>query len=340
MARPIYESKMMESIDTKEYLSKARKSFLAMLDRYNSITIVTHIYPDADTIGTALGLADLLKKSGKRVEVVNVSNDIPRNLDFLKGYEKIKKRAEYKGSLMISCDCGDIDRLGVDIEGRELINIDHHLGNTMYGDLNIVLPNAASASEVAYRLIKPIIKMSKEAAEAFYTALMVDTRNFTTNSVTAETFELALDLIRDGAEPSYIAKMVLLRNSLSSLRLLSIALSDLELFAEAKVAVIRIRKRDLDRSGAKSSDIDGIVDYARSLATVEVAVLCVEYDDSIKVSLRSKNIDISNIATSFGGGGHINAAGFTIREVDIDEVCKRVIDTIKHNLKIEGILRR
>ena len=330
----------MDSFDREEYLSKARKRFLEMLDSHSTITIVTHLYPDADTIGTALGLADLLKRSGKRVEVVNASDDIPRNLDFLKGYEKIKKRAEYRGSLMISCDCGDIDRLGVAIDGRELINIDHHIGNTMYGNLNIVLPDAASASEVAYRLIKPIMEVSRESAEAFYTALMVDTRNFTTNSVTSETFELALDLTRDGAEPSYIAKMVILRRSLSSLRLLSIALSDLELFAEAKIAVIRVRKHDLDKSGAKSSDLDGIVDYARSLATVEVAVLCAEYGDAIKVSLRSKSIDIRHIAKSFGGGGHINAAGFTARGVDMDLLCKRVIDSIKSMIKREGVLRR
>lgn len=319
------------------FLKACREKFSEMLQRYENITIATHIYPDADTIGTALGLAHLLKNNGKRVEVVNISDHIPRNLDFLEGYEKIKSRVEYKNSLLISCDCGDIERLGIDREGRELVNIDHHAGNTSYGDLNIVLPEAASASEVAYRLIKPMMEISKEAAEAFYTALMVDTRNFTTNSVTEETFEMALELTRIGVEPAYIAKMVILRRSLSSLRLLSHALSDLELFANARIAVIRVKKSDIERTGAVSSDLDGVVDYARSLATVKVAVLFAEYSDSIKVSIRSKNIDILPVATAFGGGGHIYAAGFTKRGADMDELTERVIEVVEYEINREGV---
>ncbi len=327
----------MKRVDREKFFDTCRDKFSEMLERHESVTIVTHLFPDADTIGTALGLADLLKKIGKRVEVVNVSDNIPRNLDFLEGYKKIKIRAEYKNSLMISCDCGDIERLGLDTEGRELVNIDHHAGNTSYGDLNVVLPDAASASEVAYRLIKPMMKMSKEAAEAFYTALMVDTRNFTTSSVTEETFEIALELTRAGVEPAYIAKMVILRRSLSSLRLLSHALSDLELFANARIALIRVRKSDIERTGAVSSDLDGVVDYARSLATVEVALLFAEYSDGIKVSIRSKNIDIQPVAVMFGGGGHIHAAGFMKRGVGMDELSKKVIEVVEYEMNREGV---
>ena len=327
----------MNNLKEEEYLSSARDKFFELLDRYSSITIVTHIYPDADTIGTALGLANILKKENKRVEVINVSDSIPRNLDFLDGYSKIKKRVEYKESLLISCDCGDIDRLGIDIdENRELVNIDHHQDNTQYGSLNIVLPNAASASEVAYRLIKPKVDITQKASEAFYTALMVDTRNFTTTSVTSNTFKIALSMIEDGANPSYIAKMVILRRSLSSLRLLSYALSDLELFSNGKIALIRVSKKDMQRAGAVSSDLEGIVDYAKSLVTVEVAILCAEYDDGIKVSLRSKSVDISEVAKSFGGGGHINAAGFMIKDVGcMDRLCKEIIDKIKYQIEKE-----
>ena len=329
----------MNQEEQEEYLSVCRDKFVKILDDYESVTVLTHINPDADTIGTALGLASLLRENGKRVEVVNVSANIPKNLDFLRGYEKIKKRVEYKNSLLISCDCGDEKRLGIDISGRELVNIDHHSGNTSYGLLNIVLPHAVSASEVAYRLIKPIIKMNKSAAEAFYTALMSDTRNFTTSSVSAKTFEIALELIKAGANPGYISRMLILRRSLSSLRLLSFALSDLELFENGKIAVIRITKSDIQKTGALPSDLDGIVDYGRSLVTVEVAILIVEYEEEIRVSLRSKEINVQSIAQAFGGGGHINASGFTKKGIDMNELCKEIIKLTKFEINREKVYK-
>ena len=335
MARSIYEGKVVQ--DIQEYLNQSSKQFKEMIDRYSTITIVTHIYPDADTIGTALGLANILKESGKRVEVVNISKDIPRNLDFLEGFERIKRRVEYKNSLMISCDCGDIDRLGVDTKEHKLINIDHHIGNTLYGDLNIILPQAVSASEVAYRVVKPIMKITPQAATAFYTALISDTQNFTTNSVNKDTFKIAFELVNLGADVAYITKMLFLRRSLSSLRLLSIALSDLELFANGKIGLIRVTQSDIKRTNAVSSDLDGIVDYAKSLVTVEVAILAVEYEDVIKVSLRSKNIDILPVATHFGGGGHKFACGFIKRDSNIDNLTKELVEYIKEQLNQKGV---
>ena len=322
--------------DIGKYLNECRDKFQKLLNNYSTITIVTHIYPDADTIGTALGLAHILKNNGKRVEVVNSSNTLPRNLDFLEGFSKIKRRAEYKGSLMISCDCGDESRLNIDRENRKLINIDHHISNTFYGDLNIVLPEATSASEVAYRLIKPIMKITPQSAIAFYTAIMSDTRNFTTNTVTKETFKIALDLVDYGANPYYISQMVILRRSLSSLRILSIALSDLELFANGEIGVIRIKEDDIKKTNATPNDLDGIIDYIRSLATVKIAILLAQHRDGIKVSIRSKNIDILPIAIAFGGGGHKFAGGFMKKDLNIDLLTKELIEYIRDYLNKKG----
>jgi len=318
----------MESIE--EYIADRSRELDRLIDRYDKFTIVTHINPDADTIGTALGIYHILKQRGKSVEVVNSSFNLPRNLNFLSGFEKIKSKSDYKNSLIISCDCGDITRLGIDRGGRYLVNIDHHIGNTEYGDLNIVLPKAVSASEVAFRVFEKIEEsIPKDSAEAFYTALISDTRNFTTNNVGEDAFTIALKLIKLGANPAYISKMLILRRSLASIRILSRALHNLELFDEGRVGVIKVYKEDINATGAESSDLDGVVDYAKSLVTVNIAVLIVEYNDHLKVSLRSKDINILPIATKYGGGGHYYACGFTWRDTDINKLSKSLIEDAK-----------
>jgi len=123
--------------------------------------------------------------------------------------------------------------------------------------------------------------------------------------------------------------MLILRRSLASIRILSRALHNLELFDEGRVGVIKVYKEDINATGAESSDIDGVVDYAKSLVTVNIAILIVEYNDHLKVSLRSKDINILPIATKYGGGGHYYACGFTWRDTDINKLSKSLIEDAK-----------
>jgi len=122
------------------------------------ITVLSHINPDADALGTALGIYHLLfaNHKGKKIEVVNASKVLPRYLDFLPHFKKIKHKMDHKEGLVITCDSGSLDRLGYEVGGRELINIDHHQSNTNYGTVNIVLPKLASSSQVAYLLFKEL----------------------------------------------------------------------------------------------------------------------------------------------------------------------------------------
>jgi len=294
------------------------------------ITILSHLNPDADAIGTALGIYNLLKKDKiKRVEVVNGSKALPLHLDFLPGFDKIKHQIEYENSLIISCDCGSIDRLGFDLDGRDIINIDHHRSNTQYGSINVVIADYASSSQVAFELLKKLYTVDADTATCFYTALLSDTRYFTTTSVNKEVFDVAYALVEAGAKPDVIAYNFTQRRSLSSLRILEKALSSLALHEEAKVAVLRVTKEDIEATGAAVPDMEGIVDYARSLVTVKIALFAMELDDGIRISLRSKNVDLSQVASAFGGGGHKVAAGFIMKESGLQESIDRILEKIK-----------
>ena len=301
-----------------------------------AITILTHLNPDPDTLGTGLGIFNLLKQyTNKRIEIVNASKEIPLYLDFLPSFNKIKPKMDFDKSLIIACDGGTIDRFGFEISEREIINIDHHFSNTYYGTVNVVIPEYASASQVAYRLFEKIYTPTPSSVVCFYTALLSDTRYFTTSLVNHEVFKVAAEMVALGVDPAKVAANFTQRRSLASLRMLERALHSLTLYFEGKVAVLTITPEDIDATGATMPDMDGIVDYARSLATVEVAVLIIALaDGSVRISLRSKGADVSKVAAAFGGGGHKVAAGFTLVHMQTQEI----IDTILEKISILGLI--
>jgi phosphoesterase RecJ-like protein len=243
---------------------------------------------------------------------------------------------DYEESLVISCDCGSIDRLGFDLKGRDIINIDHHQSNTGYGSINIVMPDHASASQVAFELFKELYPVNADAATCFYTALLSDTRYFTTSSVNEEVFHIARLLLEAGAMPNEIAYNFTQRRPLSSFRILEKALASLSLTCNAKVGTLMVTKEEIVAAGATVPDLEGIVDYAVSLVTVEVALFAMELDDGIRISLRSKKADVSKVAIAFGGGGHRVAAGFTLVQCGLQESIDTILSKIEELGLIDG----
>jgi phosphoesterase RecJ-like protein len=305
-----------------------------LLSQYEKVTILTHLNPDADTIGTALGIYGILKNSGKRVEVVNYHTNLPINLDFLPYFVKIKNQIDFDDSLIIACDTGSIDRLGFSLDSREIINIDHHKSNTMYGTVNVVDAMAVSASEVAYKLFKDEFEITKDSATCFYTALLSDTQYFTTSSVRNDTFDIASNLMECGVNISEVVFNLKQRRSLSSLRILSSTLDTLDLYKDAEVIFMYVSQDKLLEAGANILDVVGIVDYGISLVTTRLSIVLVELEDAIRVSMRSKDIDISSLAIKFGGGGHKNAAGFEIANINKESL----VEMIKKEIKTKGLL--
>jgi len=307
----------------------------ATLEGASAITILSHLNPDADTLGTALGIYALLSKEKHlKVEVVNASPQLPLHLDFLPNYAKIKQKIEFGQSLIISCDCGSKDRLGFDLSGREIINIDHHQSNTHYGSINVILSEYASASQVAFVLMREIYPITADAATCFYAALLSDTRYFTTSSVNEEVFSTAKLLLEAGANAHEVAYHFTQRRSLSAFRILQKALASLSLHHDARVATLWVTQEEIIATGATVPDLEGIVDYASSLATVEVAVFAMELQGGIRISIRSKKADVSSVALAFGGGGHKVAAGFTLTQCGLQES----IDTILSKIEELGLL--
>jgi len=313
------------------------KEAIELIESSRQISVVGHLNPDADALGTALGLWWILKGIGKRVDTVMASRPLPQNLSFLPGYEKIRERVNPGSDLLISVDCGSFDRLGVKMpEGAKLINIDHHRSNAGYGDVNIVEPSGASASETAFGLVSAAgWPLPRESAVNFYAALLSDTGFFGYEGVDARVFDFAKRLLELGADAEWTARMLRENQPLSKLRLLPKVLSTLQLYLQGRVAGLDVTQRMLKESGATVNETDDMVNYARSLATVEVGFLIREEPDgSLKVSLRSKSrADVGRIALAFGGGGHLRAAGFTCRDMEHNMLRERLLKKIEEELQ-------
>jgi len=288
------------------------------------ITVIGHLNPDADALGTGLGLWRLFKDLSKRVDIVFKSTPLPQNLSFLPGFEKIRAQVSPKSDLLVSVDCGSFDRLGIQKPPKAfLINIDHHRSNTGYGDINIVEPGFASASEVAFRLAKEAgWTVPVESAVNFYAALLSDTGFFGYEGVNGRVFDFAKELLALGADAEWTARM--LREN-----------QPLRLYLQGRAAGLDVTLQMLKESGATVNETDDMVNYARSLATVEVGFLIREESDgSLKVSLRSKScVDVSKIAVRFGGGGHIRAAGFRVCDMERNVLKERVLKMIEEELE-------
>ena len=271
----------------------------------------------------------------KKVTVFNATKPLPQYLDFLPNFNKITDKLPKNIDLTVAFDCGSFDRLGIEEKGKFLINIDHHISNTNYGNINIVKPDYASTSQVVYEMLKTNnVEIPKESAICLYSALITDTGSFQYESVNEKVFLTAAELVKAGAEPANVAKMLFQRDKLSRLRLLAKAYDTIELCCDGKVAFVEVTKEMLEMSGAVKEDSDSIVNSIRAIVTVEVACMLREEDDGIKISLRSKNYaDVSKIAIKYGGGGHIRAAGATIKdEFDFEKVKNMLKEDLKEIL--------
>ncbi len=310
------------------------QEFKVLLEQFDKVSIVTHKNPDADTLGTALGIYEILKNEGKEVEVCNWEGILPNYLDFLPHFAKIKRQIDFDKSLIISCDSGSIDLLGFDLSSRVIVNIDHHKSNTNYGTLNIVNDKCASASQVAYEFFKDEFTISKDTATCFYVAMVTDTQNFTTLNVTNDVLKVASELLYLGVDIAEVNRNLTQRKSLSSLRVLSETLETLEFYEDAQVATLVTTQESFKRTGATAVDTVGIIDYGIALATVRIAIFIMELEHTLKVSMRSNSADISELAVSFGGGGHRLASGFSIDKMDIQEL----LNNINREIKKRGLL--
>lgn len=307
------------------------KEALELIKSSHYILILTHINPDADTISCSLALSNFMFENKIKHKVFNKMSEIPNNLDYLNRFSHITNKLPDFYDLVIYVDCGDKKRPAIEIrEDVKVINIDHHASNDSFGDINILDDSKASTAEVLYQFFKQNgLTISAHTATCLYTGIYDDSIRFSTPRVDRETFAIAHHLCDCGANPGYIADMLLRRESLAKFRLLPLVLNSLELHLEGKVGTIYLLLEWLKETGADYRDVEDVVNMVLSIAIVDIAILLRPTNGKTRISLRSKNdIDVSKIAAYFNGGGHKMAAGCTIESDDVLEAKKEILARI------------
>ncbi|MEM9592744.1 MAG: bifunctional oligoribonuclease/PAP phosphatase NrnA [Acidobacteriota bacterium] len=300
--------------------NRAPEALLERLRSGHRFLITSHINPDGDAIGSSLGLARVLRAAGK-VAQVWTRDAPPRIYRALPDSDSIHVGTEpptgFPGDFdaAVVLECPSLDRCGLDaLPKLPLLNIDHHLGNHMYGEVDWVDTAAPAVGAMVFRLAKALgVTVDPDTADALYLTLVTDTGGFRFSNTTVEAFESAADLVRAGATPARVSHWLFESQPESVLRLLGEMLQSLELHDGGRVATARLTRGMVERAGAQPGDSEGLIDYPRSIAGVDAVALFRDLEDGrIKVSLRSRGtVDVERVARSHGGGGHKNAAGFT-----------------------------
>ena len=306
----------------------------------NSVVIMTHTRPDGDALGSALALSralDFLKIPNQVCD----ESDIPSNLSFIEGMEKVKKSPKGDFDLLITVDCSDEQRLGELSESFFLakrkkidtINVDHHVSNKQFAKYNFTRSCSANCMHVASLIEYMGAPIDKKTAEYLMVGLLTDSGNFSHDDVTEETMLLAGKLIKAGADIRYYNEMLFKRQTKARAQLYVRTMTGMRFYHDNRFAVIVVTKKNMDDCGADASMTEGFVDFPLNVDTVEIAASMLEVKKGqYKISLRSKHYaDVNRLAGVYGGGGHVRAAGCMLFG-DIEEVLDKLSFTASQYL--------
>ena len=294
----------------------------ALLQAANKIVLCSHVSPDGDTLGSALSLMKALQKLGKDV-IVTVDDEISKVYKFLPGIEsfvRFQNDERIAADLLVVIDASSLDRAGnvsQCVSAPKTLNIDHHISNTEYADYLYLDTAAAATGEIMYELI----------ATCIYTALYTDCGSFKYSNTMPKTMRIAAALLEIGVKPNEISDSMEIKPR-SNIEMLTKVLETLTFDADGKIAYISINNEMYD----KDVDTDTFISYPRYIEGVEVAIMFKAVEKAVtRVSMRSRNLDVSEIAITFGGGGHLRAAGCTI-EAALPEAQQQLLKALKEKL--------
>jgi len=282
--------------------------------------ITGHRNPDGDALGSAIALQRLIRQMGKEARVV-VRDGFAKPLHNIPGADEVTISdtlpADYPKAYdaLFAMECPEVHRTGYDVLPGPVVNIDHHLGNEMYGEINFLDVDAPSVGEMVLQLNRNHLKLplDRDTATAMYVSLSTDTGFFRYHNTTLRTFQAAEELVRAGAVPGDVNLWINESQPRGAIKLLGLCLTTLELHNDGKIATTELPKRFFREADASPEDTEGIVNYGRSIEGVTVSALLKEGDDGTRVSLRAKpGVDVQKVAAMFGGGGHKAASGCTI----------------------------
>jgi phosphoesterase RecJ-like protein len=312
------------------------REVLNHIERRRRFVLTSHSRPDGDAIGSVLACSALLRQMGKEAEVVmrDAVPGIYRALPFADSVIQAPYVQEgYEAAIILECDC--IQRTALEgLDGRFLINIDHHYSGRPFANVNWIDPNACATAELIFRLAREAgMPISGEIATCLYAAVLTDTGSFGYAGTDADTFALARELVLAGADPARIAQQVYFSNPTAKMRLLGAALS--KLHQEGTLAWMYVTRNDMERCGAIDEDCEGLANWALGIVGVEVAVFLRELADRRRwrASLRSKGtINVAEIAERFGGGGHVCASGCALPG-PLSVACERILAQLRMRIQ-------
>jgi phosphoesterase RecJ-like protein len=306
---------------------------IELIEKQERFAITSHIRPDGDSLGSSLALCWILRGLKKEAEVI-MCDHVPHAYVKLPGAADVRvvKDIDREYDAVFVIECSDVTRPGLpSLKDQFVVNIDHHSTTALFGDVNWIDSTAAAVGEMIYNLAKAIgAKINPEIASCVYAALLTDTGSFHFSNTTERTFKIASDLVRHGAQPAKLSQAIFYNYPYAKIRLVGEVLSTLHRDETGRIAWITMSKEAMEETGATEDDSDGIITYPLTVGDVEAVAFFRELASSTyRISLRSKNrVNVARVAEHFGGGGHANAAGFTIK-ADYDELSREVIAKLK-----------
>ena len=290
-----------------------------MLEQTGSVVILGHVRPDGDCLGSTLGLYHYIQTNYPAIRAAVYLEESSPKFGYLAGYDAILHETdEERYELCICLDCGDEERLGSFgvflANASKSLCLDHHITNTRFCEVNLVSENASSTCEVLFEQLDEE-KIDKAAAECLYTGLIHDTGVFKYSCTSARTMEIAGKLMAKGIDFGSIIDNSFYKKTYVQNQILGRALLESITFLDGKCIFSALRQSEMEFYGVNGKDMDGIIDQLRLTEGVEVAIFMYQTGpQEFKVSLRSQNaVDVSRIASYFGGGGHVRASGCTMQ---------------------------
>ena len=328
----------MNQTTTSSELERIREAILSR----QRFLITSHARPDGDSIGSQLAMAFALDALGKTVRIVN-SDAAPDHYQEFPGMERIEIASAVSRpdvDAVIVMECSDLSRTGVGgLEGQFILNIDHHAGNRMYGAVNWYDISAAACGEMVFDVIASLgVPLTREIATHIYLAILTDTGSFHHSNITPRTFDICRQCVDAGVNPAVMARRVFDSNSFGKLKLIGALLDDMELVDEGRLAVLHLDDEMLKTTGSTQNDTEGLINLPLTAREIQAVVFFkLGADGIVRVSMRSKyDVDVREVAASYGGGGHKNAAGFTApgNVADVkDEIIGRLVGAISKGLQ-------
>jgi bifunctional oligoribonuclease and PAP phosphatase NrnA len=312
------------------------------ITRRRRFLITSHARPDGDSIGSQLAMAFALDALGKSVRIVN-ADPAPDHYQDFPGMNRIEIAARVEQpdtDAVIVMECSELARTGVaGLEREFIVNIDHHAGNRMYGAINWHDESAAACGEMVFDVISALgVPFSLPIATHIYLALLTDTGSFHHSNITPRTFDICRQCVEAGVNPGVMARRVFDSNSFGKLKLIGALLDGMELVDQGRLAVLYLDDRMLESTGSTNNDTEGLINLPLTAREIQAVVFFkATTNGELRVSMRSKyDVDVRKVANAFGGGGHKNAAGFTVegplasvRQGIIDKLVRAIADGLQ-----------